>query len=63
MAVVKTQFTLRLDSEIHAKIKKIAERGNRSMSNMIATLIKKEIRRFETNNGEISLSDEDLFLK
>ncbi len=63
MAVVKTQFTLRLDLEIHAKIKNIAERGNRSMSNMITTLIKKEIRRFETNNGEISLSDEDLFLK
>lgn len=63
MAVVKTQFTLRLDLEIHAKIKKIAEGGNRSMSNMITTLIKKEIRRFETNNGKISLSDEDLFLK
>lgn len=63
MAVVKTQFTLRLDLEIHAKIKNIAEMGNRSMSNMITTLIKKEIRRFETNNGEISLSDEDLFLK
>lgn len=63
MAVVKTQFTLRLDLEIHAKIKKIAERGNRSMSNMITMLIKKEIRRFEHDNGEIPLSDEDLFLK
>lgn len=54
MAVVKTQFALRLDLEIHAKIKKISERGNRSMSNMIETLIKKEIRRFEHDNGKIS---------
>ena len=62
MAVIKTQFTLRLDLTDHAKIKKIAETENRSMTNMIETLIKKEIADYEQKNGEISLSDDDIFL-
>lgn len=41
MAVIKTQFTLRLDPTDHVKIKKIADKENRSMTNMIETLIKK----------------------
>ena len=43
MAVIKTQFTLRLSPIDHAKIKKIAEIENRSMTNMIETLIKQKI--------------------
>ena len=39
MAVIKTQFTLRLNPTDHAKIKKIAEMENRSMTNMIETLV------------------------
>ena len=60
MAVLKTQFTLRLNLDDHAKIKKIAETENRSVTNMIETLIKKEIKRYEDENGEIELTDEDL---
>ncbi len=63
MSVIKTQFTLRLDLEDHAKIKKIAKKGNRSMTNMIETLVKKEIDKYENNNGEINLTDNDMFLK
>lgn len=61
MAVIKTQFTLRLHLEDHAKIKKIAETENRSMSNMIETLIKEKIKEYETENGEIAVSEEDLY--
>jgi len=35
MAIIKSQFTLRLDLETHAKIKKLAEKENRSLTNMI----------------------------
>ena len=57
MAVIKTQFTLRLDLIDHAKIKKISEEENRSMTNMIEMLIKKEIKRYENENGEIKITD------
>jgi len=60
MAVIKSQFTLRLDIKVHAKIKKIAEFESRSLTNMIEYLIKKEIAAFEAKNGELVLTDEDL---
>ena len=60
MAVIKTQFTLRLNPTDHAKIKKIADRENRSMTNMIETLVKQKIQQYESENGEITLTDEDL---
>jgi hypothetical protein len=60
MAILKSQFTLRLNLSDHAKIKKIAEEENRSITNMIETLVKKEIKRYEDENGEIELTDEDL---
>ena len=60
MAVIKTQFTLRLNPTDHAKIKKIAEMENRSMTNMIETLVKQKIQQYESQTGEIALSEEDL---
>lgn len=63
MAVIKTQFTLRLDPTDHVKIKKIADKENRSMTNMIETLIKKEIAAYEKINGEIEVSDEDITIE
>lgn len=60
MAVIKTSFTLRLNMDDHAKIKKISEKENRSMSNMIETLVKQKIHLYEAENGEIILTDEDL---
>ena len=60
MAVIKSQFTLRLNLDDHAKIKKIAETENRSMTNMIETLVKQKIQKYEKENGEIILTDEDL---
>jgi hypothetical protein len=60
MAIIKTSFTLRLNLIDHAKIKKIAEQQNRSMTNMIETLVKEKIKEYEKENGEIILSDEDI---
>ena len=60
MAVIKSQFTLRLNLDDHAKIKKIAETENRSMTNMIETLVKQKIQQYEKEKGEIILTDEDL---
>ncbi|MBR1723506.1 MAG: hypothetical protein IJ723_00565 [Ruminococcus sp.] len=60
MAVLKTQFTLRVNLVDHAKIKKIAEEENRSITNMIETLVKQEIKRYEAKNGEIEITDEDI---
>jgi hypothetical protein len=63
MAILKTRFTLRLDLEDHAKIKKIAEKQNRSMTNMIETVIKQTINKYEEENGEIKLTEEDLSIE
>lgn len=63
MAILKSQFTLRLNLNDHAKIRKIAESENRSLTNMIETLVKREIQRYEDENGEIILTDEDISLE
>lgn len=62
MAVIKSQFTLRLELGVHAKIRKIAQAENRSMTNMIEYLIKREICRFESENGEIFIDENDIYL-
>lgn len=63
MAVIKTQFTLRLDVVTHCKIQKIAQEENRSLTNMIDHLIKQEIKRYEKENGEITVTEEDYGIK
>ena len=52
MAIIKTQFTLRLGLESHAKLKKIAQAESRSMTNMIEYLVKKEIDTSEGDDTE-----------
>jgi len=63
MRTVKTQFTMRFDLTVQAKLKKIAEKERRSMANMIEYLVAKEIAVYAAEHGEIKLSDEDLSLK
>ncbi|MBR5089091.1 MAG: hypothetical protein IK093_06665 [Ruminiclostridium sp.] len=52
MAVTKQQFTIRLDLADYDRIKQIAEEENRSVANMVETLVKKEIRRYEEAAGK-----------
>jgi len=61
--VIKSQFTFRLELKVYAKIKNIALRETRSMTNMIEYLIKKEIMAYEAAHGEIEITDEDLALE
>ena len=63
MPVIKSQFTLRLDLNVHVKIKKIALQESRSLTNMIEYLIKKEIKAYEAEHGELEVTDEDLALE
>ena len=60
MPILKSRFTLRLELKDHAKIVKIAASENRSLNNMIETLVKQKIKKYEQENGEIVLTDEDL---
>ncbi|MCM1269493.1 MAG: hypothetical protein NC247_02550 [Ruminococcus flavefaciens] len=59
MAIIKLRFTFRLNPDENVKIKKIAENENRSMTNMIETLVKQKIHQYEKENGEIMITDED----
>ena len=57
--MAKIPFTFRFDETCHAKIRKIAQREKRSMSNLIEYLCWKEIEAHEAKYGEILLTDED----
>ncbi len=59
MAIIKLRFTFRLNPDENVKFKKIAENENRSMANMIETLVKQKIHQYEKKNGEIMITDED----
>lgn len=62
MAVIKIQMSMRLEHIILAKIRKIAEEDNRSAANMIEYLIKQEIKNYELENGEIELTEEEIYI-
>ena len=51
----KPQFVIRTDKEVIDKIKVIAEENERSTSQHIVYLIKKEIEQYEKEKGEISI--------
>ena len=61
MAVIRTQFSLRLDPIVYAKLKKIAKEDNRSVSNLIDYIIKQCINEYESKNGDIVLSEIDIY--
>lgn len=63
MAVVKIQFSLRIDPEVYAKLKKIAKKDTRSVSNLIDSLIMRKIDDFESKYGEIKLTGEEIYLQ
>lgn len=61
MSVMKSNMTLRLDLDTSAKIKIIAKQEHRSACNLINFLLRREIQRYESENGIISLNDGDLY--
>ena len=52
----KRQFTLRVQPEVFAKLKFIADEENRSISMAIEFLIKQKIKDYEAKNGIIDLA-------
>lgn len=61
--MAKIPFTFRFDEIYHAKLKVVAEKESRSMSNLIEYLCKIEVDKYEKEHGEITLSDADIGLK
>lgn len=55
MASKLPQFVIRADKEIFDKISHIAEENERSMNQEIIHTLKKHIRRYEEDNGEIKI--------
>lgn len=57
MASNKPIIAVRTEPKIKKKIEYIAEESNRSVSKEIELLIKKHIKRYEDDNGEIKVSN------
>lgn len=55
----KTFLSIRMNSELHDKLKYVAAYEGRSMSRHILHLITSEVRRFEKEHGVIELTGED----
>lgn len=62
MAVIKTQMSMLLKPIKLAKIRKIAEEDSRTVANMIEYIIKREIKSYELENGEIELTEEEIYI-
>ncbi len=54
----KPQFVIRTDKETLKKIKYIAEQNERSATQEIVYLVKKRIKEYESENGEIKITDD-----
>ncbi|MDI6678902.1 hypothetical protein QMA02_24160 [Bacillus wiedmannii] len=59
MATNKKAFTLRLQEDNFKKIQYISETEHRSVANKIEVLIIEEIKKYEQENGEINIEDEE----
>ncbi len=59
MPSVKPTFTLRLDPEIHRKIKYIADDNFRPLNSELTMLVLKRIEEYEAEHGEIEVEEED----
>lgn len=62
MSLVRTQTSLRVEPIVLAKIRKIAEEDNRSVANMVEYLIIQKIRSYVYENGEIELTEEEIYI-
>lgn len=55
MPSTKPQIKAITDEKTYIKIKYVAENENRSVSNLIETLVKEKIKSYESEHGEIIL--------
>lgn len=59
MAISKSAFQLRLDEDVHQKVKQIAKREFRSLNAQLEYFIVKGIEQYERDNGELPPSNEE----
>lgn len=59
MPSTKPRFTIRTEQEVLNKIEYIAQQYERNTTQEIVFLIKEEIKRYEKENGEIVIKQED----
>lgn len=57
--MAKVPFTFRFDEIYHAKLKVVADKQSRSMSNLIEYLCKLEVDKHEEKYGVIDLPEYD----
>ena len=57
MATNKTPFTFHIKDEYLEKMRDIAKRETRSLSNLLEHLCRQCIERYEKENGEINIED------
>jgi len=56
----KSRFTLRVDPELLEKLGYIAEYEGRTKNRELEQLVKRRIREFEAEHGEISVQGNDM---
>ena len=61
MATKKIQTGLRCEEEMLVKITYIAKKNRRSLNAQLEFLTQKCIEEYESNHGEIALSDEERY--
>ena len=63
MATNKIQTGIRFEPELLYKITQIAKRNKRSLNAQLEFLAQECVREYEETNGEISLTEELLYIK
>ena len=55
MAIERKQFLVRLKTNTYEKLKVVAQKNSRSVSNQIEFLVERYIEGYEKQNGQLSL--------
>ena len=61
MEMMDRVFCVRMDDECYAKLRKLAKRESRSMSNLVLHLCRQKLEEYEREHGELTVSDEELY--
>lgn len=58
MAIAKIQTGLRLDETTYGKLKTLSAAENRSINNLVETIIKQYLTDYEKLNGTVPIAEE-----
>lgn len=60
MATRKIQTGLRIQETLYGKIRSLSAREQRSLNNMIEYVLQQYVEKYEAENGEIPVREEDI---